>query len=362
VADIERRLNAAFRIDLAEDWDNVGLLIGRRSRMVRRLMICLDLTEPVLREAFARRAQMILAYHPPIFDPLKRILLEDQPVVYQAAATETAVYALHTAYDMIPGGTSDALADLIDLQDRQPIQPSTVSGQSKLVVFVPQDHADAVAAAVFDAGGGVIGDYRCCSFRTPGEGTFLGGETSDPAVGQAGVFERVPELRMEILVDNARLSEAIRRVKQAHPYEEVAYDVCPLSQVQTDCGLGRIGRLPKPMAFDALVARIKRRTGLRRVLTVTPSPSEPIVTAAVCPGSCGKLAAQLAGKVDLYLTGELRHHDALALQAAGAHVVCLGHGNSERPALKQLAKQVTDVLPDLEVFLSDRDADPLVIA
>lgn len=359
VGRVERCLNLHLRPELAESWDNVGLLVGDRRRAVRRMMLCIDLTEPVLREAQSRRADFVLAYHPPIFDPLKAVLADRQSVIYRAVRAQIAVYAIHTAYDMIDGGTSDALADVIGLEERTPIRPNIRTDHSKVVVFVPKEHVDHVASAAFEAGAGVIGDYSHCSFRTGGHGTFLGGETTNPTRGQAGRFEVAREVRLEVLVPNTKRADVVRRIKDAHPYEEVALDVYPLTQISDDTGLGRSGRLSRPANLRSVATRIKRRTGLKTVLTVSAHPDRTLKTAAVCPGSCGKLAVELAGKVDLYVTGELRHHDALALQTRGTNAICLGHGNSERPALKALGEMLQPALSGVTIFPSDRDIDPL---
>ena len=148
-------------------------------------------------------------------------------------------------------------------------------------------------------------------------------------------------------------------MKQAHPYEEVAFDIYPLSQMGGDLGLGRRGRLTKPSNLKSVIAAVKRRTGLKRLTIVQADGRRMMKTAAVCPGSCRDLTAQIAGKVDLYVTGELRHHDALLLQSRGTNAIALGHGNSERPALKHLAKMIQHALPPVTTFISTRDDDPI---
>jgi hypothetical protein len=105
-----------------------------------------------------------------------------------------------------------------------PRPPSSV----KLVWFVPEEALDATRTAVFQAGGGRIGDYERCSWYTAGMGTFFGGEGTAPALGESGREERVAELRVETVVPEDRIREAIAALKLAHPYEEPAYDVYPL--------------------------------------------------------------------------------------------------------------------------------------
>ena len=98
----------------------------------------------------------------------------------------------------------------------------------KLVWFVPLDALDRTRVAVFAAGGGRIGGYERCSWYTAGTGTFFGGEGTAPALGESGREESVPELRVETVVPEERLGDAIQALRVAHPYEEPAFDVYPL--------------------------------------------------------------------------------------------------------------------------------------
>ncbi len=363
---VEAQLNKTLRPELAQSWDNVGLLVGDPEQIVRRMTLCIDLTPAVLREAQARRAELILAYHPPIFEAIKTVRADRQEVIFQAVRSNIAVYAIHTALDVLPSGTSDALADLVDLVDRKPVEAVERKGggkKSKFVVFVPYDikHVEKVSLAIFEAGAGRIGEYSCCSFLTAGNGTFLGSEKSHPAVGKAGQFETVEEMRIEVVADNAVLPEVIRAVKAVHPYEEPAFDIYPLAEVGgEDLGLGRIGRLAKPADLKTVAGMVKRRTGLKH-LQVVDAGTGKLSRAAVGPGSCGKMLDPLEGKIDLFITGELRHHNGLDAARKGISVICLGHGNSERIALKGLQNLLTSTLPDLDISISNRDVDPLTI-
>jgi len=361
---IEEQLNQTLRPELAQTWDNVGLLAGDPNRSVGRVLLCIDLMPAVCREAVARKAQLVLAYHPPIFEPLKSVRA-DRHVIYQAIRSDLAVYAIHTALDVLPGGTSDTLADLVGLADRAPIEPiapPATSGKSKLVVFVPRkaQHLEKVSLAIFRAGAGHIGEYSCCSFLSSGHGTFMGSDKSHPTIGKPGQFETVEEMRMEVLVENTRLPAVVRAMRAAHPYEEPAYDVYPLAQATgEDLGLGRVGTLRRPADLKTIADRIRKHSGLKH-LQLADGGKKKLFRAAVGPGSCGSMLEKLAGKIDLFVTGEIRHHTALAAVHAGTSVICLGHGNSERIALPALQTRLKQTLPNLDFLLSRSDADPLV--
>jgi len=360
---VESVLNRTLRPELAQGWDNVGLLAGDPRQGVKKVLLCIDLTPEVVREAKEKRVQLVLAYHPPIFDGLKKIRADRQAVIYEILSSRIGVYSIHTAFDVLPGGTSDVLADVVDLTDRKPVDMVSQAGnKSKLVVFVPYEAKElqAVSLAIFKAGAGQIGEYSCCSFLTAGHGTFMGSAKTHPAIGKPGEFETVEEMRIEVVVDNDKVADVVRAMKAVHPYEEPAYDVIPLACVGEELGIGRIGNLPKPTDLKSVVATVKRRTGLKNVQIVDGGRAK-LTRVAVGPGSCGKMLEQLAGKIDLFVTGEIRHHTALAARQAGTSVICLGHGNSERIALAGLKKMLAGPLGGVEILVSKADADPLVI-
>ena len=344
---------------LAANWDNVGLLIGDEAADARKLLLCVDLTPAVLREAIAHRASMVLAYHPVIFAPLKRLTAAAEGVVYQAARAALAVYSPHTALDAAVGGTNDVLADALDLADRQPLEPTVRPGLAKIVAYVPTPNLPDVADAAFDAGAGRIGNYDRCAFYSHGTGTFYGREGSNPTVGQSHRQETAQEVRLEVLAPVALAPQVVAAIRQAHCYEEPAIDVYRLEDLPAGCGMGRVGSLCRPVTVKALVARARKALNLRQVM-VSTSPSVPplVAMAACCAGSCGSTyKAALAAGAQFYLTGEMRHHDLLAATEAGMTVVCTGHWSSERPAIERLATQLRPKLPKVEIVLSQKDRE-----
>lgn len=193
----------------AADWDNVGLLIGDASWPIRRLLLTIDLMPSVLDEAIAGRCDAIVAYHPPIFRGVKSLRpgrTSQEGVAAEALSERIAVYSPHTALDAAPGGTNDTLAVMAGIAGAAPFAPARDPlPRCKLVTFVPEDAVERVAAAVFEGGAGHIGDYSHCSYRLQGQGTFLGGEGTNPAVGQRGCLERVAETRLEVLFERRRM-------------------------------------------------------------------------------------------------------------------------------------------------------------
>lgn len=362
--DLMAHLERIAPLHLSADWDNNGLLAGDPAGDVRRVLLTIDLTDAVLAEAIEQRAELVICYHPPIFRPTRNVVAGSP--VFAAIRAGVALYAMHTTLDAAAGGTNDALADVLGLVDTRPLAPhgsaAAPGRRCKLVTFVPADAVERVAEAVFAAGAGGIGDYSRCSFRLAGTGTFLGGGTTAPTVGQAGRFERVDEIRLEIELPADAAPAVVAALRGAHPYETVAFDLYPLADLDERVGIGRIGRVAKPAPLAEMVQRIKTGLNAEAVwLAEPPAPnaSDPIATAACCAGSCGEMFRRaLAGGAQLYLTGEFRHHDALEAARAGMAVVAVRHSISERLMLGRLADRISPAAHGITVQVSQADADP----
>ena len=345
----------------AEAWDNVGLLTGDPAQTITRVLTTIDLTPEVFEEARAQRCELVVAYHPPIFSPLKRVTSDS--IIYKAIAHSMAIYSPHTALDAARGGTNDVLAGAVDMMsERRALRAPTLEDASyKLFVFVQEAACEKVSQALFAAGAGSIGNYSSCSFRSPGVGTFFGEAGTMPAVGSAGQLEQISEVRLETVVPAARVHDVIRALRASHPYEEPAFDLVRVAALPPDArvGLGRVGEVA-PIDCDALLAKIKERLGVAHLL-VAGSLEGRVTRVAVAAGACGDLYRDaIASGADLYLTGEMRHHDAIA---AGRKmtVVCALHSNSERISMKMLATKMNEKLSGVDALVSERDRDPFRI-
>jgi dinuclear metal center YbgI/SA1388 family protein len=343
----------------AEAWDNVGLLAGDPQQNISSAMLTIDYTPAVASEAMQKMCDLIIAYHPPIFEGLKRITSGN--LIFDTIRNGVAIYSPHTALDVAPGGTNDLLSDILGMTQRQPLRlAETKATQFKLVTFVPEKDLEKVSQALFDAGAGRIGNYSSCSFRSSGTGTFFGEEGTNPAVGVSGKLERAAEMRIETVVPIALISQVIRALRESHPYEEPAFDLNQLAAPPEGIGQGRIGTLsstPRQEIFE----KIKHELGIAHLLVSGPMDGR-ITRAAVCAGSGGDfLGDAIAQKAELFLTGEIRHHDALEAARMGMTIVCTLHSNSERAVLKRLAAELGRRLPELPVAVSSQDRDPFAV-
>ncbi len=364
IKDVAAAIETIVPQKLAQDWDNVGLLIGDPQSGVKNILLTIDITKEVLSEAIKQKVELIVAYHPVIWDSLRKITADGPGgIVYKLISCGIAVYSIHTALDSAIGGVNDSLAEIIGIQDAKPIGDYVdypAGDNYKLVVFIPVDSAAKVSDAIFAAGAGWIGNYRNCSFHAAGTGTFLPLEGAKPAVGKKEQLEKVSEIRFETIVPVDKVDAVIAAMKKAHPYETPAYDIFKLYNNSEKFGLGRIGKLTQPLFIKQIVGRIRKRTGAKAVGLIGDE-KRLIKTAAVCAGSCGKIInSVIAANVDLYVTGELKHHQALAAQEAGLACICLSHSVSERFILEKFAKQLQEQLKQVTIKISKKDADPFI--
>jgi dinuclear metal center YbgI/SA1388 family protein len=380
LSEVVDALGAIAPLPLAGSWDKVGLLVAGDGRPVARALLAIDVVPEVLAEAKALGAELIVGYHPLIFTPLERLdgATWQGRVAIDAVRAGIAVYSPHTALDAVEGGINDWLVDLVAecagarVAECRALQPATASAGNthKIVPFVPAPEAESVREALAAAGAGHVGLYSHCSFAAPGEGTFLGGAGTNPAVGQAGRLERVAELRLEMPFHRRRFAKVVEALHASHPYEEPAFDIVALEPVPAGSrvGAGRIARLSKPCFSAELSESLQRmlacsridRTGTRLAGRSYPQAHSVI---AVCAGSGASLLdAAAAQGATCFLTGELSHHDVLRAHALGLEVLLAGHTNTERGYLPRLAGDLATRLPGLECIVSTADRDPLATA
>jgi dinuclear metal center YbgI/SA1388 family protein len=358
--DVLEALAAIAPLELAADWDNVGLLVGPRRETVDRIMTCLTLTPDTAQEAVDRHADLIITHHPVMFRAIKTLSGEDSAsqVLLQLIRAGIAVYSPHTAYDNAPGGINDLLAGGIGLSKVGSLRFH--ESRYKLVVFVPQEAVSGVSDALFEAGAGRIGRYRECSYHSPGTGAFFGDETTSPTVGRRGTRESVAEHRLEVVCPKAKLGAVLAAIRRSHPYEEPAYDVYPLTTSAGESGgEGRCGELAPAQSVGKIAERLKTLVSVSHIEIVGDAGTVVDRAAIVC-GSGGDFTPDAARRgAQLLITGEIRFHDALLAQAHQLTVLVLGHYASERFAMEKLAGRLASQFPQLSVWASETEQDPI---
>ena len=327
---------------LAYAWDKAGLSLGHPDDKVTKVMVVLTVTGDVMRTATTAKAQMIVSHHPLIWEPLESLRSDDVQarLCLDLAKQGIACFSSHTSLDVVPEGVNHILAERLGLRRIGALLRVPQAEQLKLVTFVPETHLAEVRDAVCAAGAGVIGDYTHCSFDAPGTGTFLPGTDAKPFSGTRHNVNQEPERRFETLLAKARVGEVVRALKEAHPYEEVAYDLIKLDTTDPSISLGLRGELSRPVSLDTFAARVREALGIKHV-RVSGDSKQKVQKIAVLGGAGGASAPSIPDDVDVYVTGDVKYHDAIDARERGLSIIDAGHHGTEKlivPALVDYLK------------------------
>ena len=359
--DVVSRLEHLAPPELAESWDNTGLLLGDLESPVQRVLTCLTITPDVVDEALREHSDLIVSHHPILFRPVQKLTMQtaDGRVLWPLVRAGIAVYSPHTCWDNAPLGINQQLAELLDLQDVESLRPQKSPTQYKLITSVPTTDLERVQRVLWSAGCGVIGDYEQCSFYSPGSGTFRGNLHSDPTIGSPGQLEHVAELKLEVVCPASRLATAVAELRTAHSYEEPAIDVIPLESLPGPHGSGRKGRLLSPLTLRELVELVQQRLDCPG-LQFVGDPQTSIQSVGVACGAAAEYwkDARQAG-CQVLLTGEARFHAALEVRDAGFAMIVAGHDATERFAMHRLASLLMQHCPGVTAAASASERDPL---
>ena len=345
VSDILGIINKFAPFGSAEEWDNVGLQVGDPAAKAARIMVSLDPGRDALEAAVSAGCSLLLTHHPFIFKPLKRISEADPlgSLIALAIRNNLAVIALHTNLDIAPGGVNDLLAQLLGVEKTVPLKVTGVEELVKLSVFVPQGSEDQVLEALFRFSG-VMGNYRDCSFRSTGIGTFTPQEGARPHIGSIGKREAVGENRIEVLLRKADSAAAVAALLKVHPYEEPAYDLYPLLNRGESNGLGRIGRLREEMTLARFAQEVRNRLNLPGIRFVG-APDRAVRKIALCGGSGASLVRDAWKQgADVLVTGDIKYHEARDGEALGLALIDAGHFATERPMIQGVAARLREDL------------------
>lgn len=343
VSDIIDALGEWAPPGLALGWDRAGLAIGDPASLVRGVLVCLTPCREALEAAQKSGANLLVSHHPLIWEPL-RALRRDDPyarLCLEFAEAGIACYSAHTNLDIAPDGVNHLLASALGLIEMRPLFPVDTAAQVKLVTFVPESHLAQVRDAVSKAGAGIIGAYTHCSFSTPGTGTFKPGDHSTPFSGRKGQVNEEPERRFETLVLKARLPKVLEALFAAHPYEEAAYDVIPLENRDERLGLGLRGSLPRAQRLEDFAERVRLALRLRH-LRYCGDRRRKVQRVAVLGGAGGGETGKIPGDIEVYVTGDVKYHDACAAMDRDLALVDAGHAGTEKiivPALSRLLRR-----------------------
>jgi len=365
IADVTDALEAWAPPGSAQDYDNVGLQVGDARRTVDTALLALDATPQVLEEAQEIDADLIVTHHPLLFRPLDGVTADSyvSNLALRLAESETALYSIHTNLDAAPGGVSFALADRLGLTEVGFLDGFDET-LYKLAVFVPEEAFDDVRQALADAGAGRIGNYEACAFAVEGTGFFKPGANTDPHIGTAGGdVESAQERKLEVEVARWNLGRVMGALHDAHPYEEVAYDLYPVHQKNSQAGLGALGVLPEPEPMPDFLARVADRLDAAS-LRYAGDDEETVERVAVCGGAGSDfIGAALGAGADAYVTADVTYHEFFNVLGTDGTpemaVVDPGHYESEALTEALLRDWLGTRFPAVDWTRTDRRTSPM---
>ena len=355
VSEIEKKI----ALKQAEDFDNVGLLCGNPQREVTGILVCHDALENVIDEAIEKKLNLVVTFHPIIFSGLKSITGKNyvERAVLKAIENKIAIYALHTAFDNDYFGVNFRICEELDLQNQKILMPKS-QNLKKLEVYVPGKYAEVVKNALFEAGAGNVGFYDECSFAVQGKGTFRPIEGSNPFSGTRNIREDADEQMVSVIFEHFKQHQVITAMKDAHPYEEVAYQIITLENQNQYSGLGRFGDLKTEMDELDFLKLVKEKFDLK-IIRHSPLLNKKIKRVGVLGGSgASGIKAALSQNCDVYLTGDVKYHEFF--QNEGKMLICdIGHFESEQFVTQQLIEILSEIFPKFAVSKSVENTNPV---
>lgn len=330
-----------FPSSLALPEDRIGLHVQAKDT-VEKVLVALELNPQVVAKAVHHSFDLLYLHHPPLWEPLRKLSCEDPLFVMleRLYAQGVSVFVHHTNLDIAPQGIADQWLKILGFEENaKPLLPTAHARKYKLVTFVPSTHLEAVLEALFREGAGVIGNYRDCAFFTSGTGTFLPGKEARPFIGVPEQREKVEEIRVEVEVSSTKLYRAIQALGKAHPYEQPVIDVYELFPTSITTGLGRVVTLPAPLSREEIEERTARL--LVPFSLFCEEKDATFQKIALCPGSGRRLVSKvIEERANLFISGDLTHHDIETLRLFGIAYLCIPHGEGERRALWEIVPRL----------------------
>ena len=343
----------------AEDFDNVGLLVGNKKDAVTGILVTLDALEETIDEAIEKNCNLIVTFHPIIFSGLKKLTGSNyvERSVIKAIKKGIAIYSLHTALDNSSTGVNAAICRKLGLNDTQILIPKR-NVLKKLITFTPTAEAEKVKQAMLDAGAGHIGNYDRCSFSSQGIGSYRANKNANPNYGVIGKEHLEKEVKIEVIVPIHIEEIILQAMKKSHPYEEIAYNLIPLSNSRNDIGMGMTGSFTYPLNQDDFLKLLKVKFG-SGVIRFSETTKKPITKVAVLGGSGSfAIAAAKASGADAFVTSDLKYHDFF--QAENQILLAdIGHFESEQFTKNLIADYLTEKLPNFATIFAQTNTNPV---
>ena len=343
-----------------ESWDNSGVQVGNVNQNVKSVLLCVDITEATLNEAIERGANLIISHHPLIFKGIKKLTGRNyiERVIIKAVQHNIVLYSAHTNMDKCIGGVNFRIANKLGLKNIKVLAPEE-NYLYKIVTYVPHTHIEIVKQAMWNAGGGTIGDYDCCSYSSEGYGTFKANERCNPFVGEIDKLHTEPELRLEMIVPKDKYGRVVAAIYSSHPYEEPAIDILPLANDYDQLGLGCIGELAEPLSEKEMLGRIQEKLNVNYIRHTEVSNNK-ISKIALCGGSGAEfISLAIRENAEMYITADVKYHEFFTAENQIV-IADIGHFESEQCIKEIFYEQLSKNFINFAILMAESDKSPIM--
>ena len=360
--DLIKKIENKYPLNLAYDWDNVGLLVGDFDSEIKKVLVSLEANEKVIDEAIKNNVNLIVTHHPFIFRKMNKINTKDLKgrLIHKLIKNDIALYSMHTNFDIAFDGLNDYFMEVMGFEDCKILDITNRETLYKLAVYTPMTHEIAVREALGESGAGYIGNYSNCTFNSQGIGTFRPEDNANPFIGEKGKIEEVKEVKIETIVPSSILEKTISKMIKAHPYEEVAYDIYKLENKGQSVGLGRYSTLKNEMDLETLCEKIKLKLNMDHIRVVGELNTKIKKVAVVTGAGSDMVSLAKSKNCDVIITGDVKYHEAQDALDMNMCIVDCGHFDTEN-IFKDVMKRFLDTFESIETLSSEINLNPFKI-
>ena len=344
----------------AEEFDNVGLIIGDYTQKVNGILVTLDSTESVIDEAIKSKCNLIISFHPIIFNDIKSITTNTyvERVIHKSIKNNISIIAIHTSLDNSIKGVNSAICKKLDIKNYKILIPKERTIK-KLTTYIPSENVAKLKSEIFKIGGGSLGKYDNCSFSYKGLGSFKGNKKSNPKIGNKLTYTEIEEVCVNITFLKHLEKEVVKALKENHPYEEIAYEINTLENSNQNIGMGMIGELASSMDENKFLSFLKKKMK-SKLIKHSKKIGKKIAKIAVLGGS-GSFAIENAinSGADAFVTSDLKYHDYFKAENK-ILLVDIGHYESEQYTKNLIFNFLTKKIPNFAIVLSKTNTNPIM--
>ena len=359
VKDVVQLLDQKYPFCYAEDYDNVGLIIGDEQNKVNGIIVCLDAIESVVNEAIKKKCNVIVSFHPIIFEALKKITNKNyvEKAVNKCIKNNISIISVHTAMDNSIIGVNKIICNKLKLTETKILIPKKGTIK-KLTTYIRSENLNTLKNELFKSGAGSIGNYDQCSFSVKGIGTFKGNDKSNPLIGIKVKHTKIEEVKVSFTFPAHKKQEILNILKLNHPYDEYTYEIISTENINKDIGIGMIGKLNKSMSENRFINYLKDKMDTK-FIRHSELTGKNIKTIAVLGGS-GSFAINdaILANADVFVTSDLKYHDFFKAEKK-ILLTDIGHYESEQYTKNAIHTYLTEKITNFAIVLAETNSNPV---